>query len=340
MLKVGQLARRTGLTVRTLHHYDSIGLLTPSARSESGYRLYQRDDIARLYQIQALRRLGMSLADIGAFLAQPDAPFSTIVARQIDALGQQIAQATQLRSQLTRLQRQLEQGDSPALADWLTTLESMTMYDKYFTEEELQQLPLRDDDPQRVTAWAELVARVRALVEAGTPAADAQAQQLARQWMAMVERDTMAHPDVARRLDLLMTQEAVAQQRTGITPELTQYVLMAFSEFKLTIYARYLDADELHHMRANSGTRAREWLTLVAAVRTQMEAGAAPADAPVQALARQWLALFRDLAGDSPATRDKIRVAHEREPVLLTGTYMTADLLDFIRQSIATLPAA
>lgn len=46
MLKVGELAQRTGLTVRTLHHYDSIGLLTPSARSDSGYRLYQRDDIA------------------------------------------------------------------------------------------------------------------------------------------------------------------------------------------------------------------------------------------------------------------------------------------------------
>ena len=65
MLKVGELARRTGLTVRTLHHYDSIGLLSPSARSDSGYRLYQRDDIARLHQIQALRRFGMSLADIG-----------------------------------------------------------------------------------------------------------------------------------------------------------------------------------------------------------------------------------------------------------------------------------
>ena len=48
LLKVGDLAKRTGLTVRALHHYDSIGLLRPTGRSDSGYRLYSRDDVARL----------------------------------------------------------------------------------------------------------------------------------------------------------------------------------------------------------------------------------------------------------------------------------------------------
>ncbi|WFP48908.1 MerR family transcriptional regulator [Methylomonas sp. EFPC3] len=69
LLKVGELAKRCGLTVRTLHHYDSIGLLKPSARSDTGYRLYQRGDIARLHQIQALRQFGLSLAEIGDILA-------------------------------------------------------------------------------------------------------------------------------------------------------------------------------------------------------------------------------------------------------------------------------
>jgi len=59
-LTVGELAKRTGLTVRTLHHYHAIGLLTPSARAENGYRLYGRDEIARLHQIQALSRFGLA----------------------------------------------------------------------------------------------------------------------------------------------------------------------------------------------------------------------------------------------------------------------------------------
>lgn len=73
-LKVGELAKRCGLTVRTLHHYDQIGLLRPSARSGSGYRLYGRSDIARLHQIQVLRKLGLSLAEIGGWL--DEAPVS------------------------------------------------------------------------------------------------------------------------------------------------------------------------------------------------------------------------------------------------------------------------
>lgn len=63
LLKVGELARRSGMTVRTLHYYDSIGLLIPSARSDAGYRLYNRADITRLHHIQALRRMGVTLAD-------------------------------------------------------------------------------------------------------------------------------------------------------------------------------------------------------------------------------------------------------------------------------------
>lgn len=90
LLKVGELAKKSGLTVRALHHYDAIGLLTPSARADNGYRLYNRDDIARLHRIQALRGFGLTLADIGAYLTQPDKPLSDIIARQIAMLDVEI----------------------------------------------------------------------------------------------------------------------------------------------------------------------------------------------------------------------------------------------------------
>ncbi|MDQ3053793.1 MAG: MerR family DNA-binding transcriptional regulator, partial [Actinomycetota bacterium] len=57
--KIGQLARSSGLTVRTLHHYDHIGLVRPSARTPSGHRLYNDADIRRLYEVIALRDLGL-----------------------------------------------------------------------------------------------------------------------------------------------------------------------------------------------------------------------------------------------------------------------------------------
>src|ERR1041385_7125762 len=107
MLKVGELARRSGLTVRTLHHYDSIGLLKPSARSDAGYRLYNRDDIARLHQIQALRSFGLTLAEVGVCLASLGAALAPVVDQQIRALTRQIARAEELRTRLTHLQRQM-----------------------------------------------------------------------------------------------------------------------------------------------------------------------------------------------------------------------------------------
>ena len=54
--KVGSLASATGLTVRTLHHYDHIGLVSPSGRTPSGHRLYEESDVRRLYQVLALRQ--------------------------------------------------------------------------------------------------------------------------------------------------------------------------------------------------------------------------------------------------------------------------------------------
>src|SRR5512147_3099846 len=97
LFKVGELAKRSGLTVRTLHHYDAIGLLRPSARSDSGYRLYNRNDVARLHQIQALRRFGLSLAEVGASLAGSGVDLVSIVERQIRMLDESIAQSAMLR---------------------------------------------------------------------------------------------------------------------------------------------------------------------------------------------------------------------------------------------------
>ncbi|UQI47085.1 MerR family transcriptional regulator [Streptomyces sp. HU2014] len=67
-MKVGPLAQAGGLTVRTLHHWDTIGLLSPSRRTAGGHREYTEDDLVRLYQVPALRGLGLGLETIAACL--------------------------------------------------------------------------------------------------------------------------------------------------------------------------------------------------------------------------------------------------------------------------------
>ena len=100
---IGELAGATGLTVRTLHHYDSIGLLRPSDRSPSGYRLYGSEDVRRLYRIVALRQLGLGLKDIDAALAGEWADLRDAIARHLAEVQRQLAWSRTLEQQLRRL---------------------------------------------------------------------------------------------------------------------------------------------------------------------------------------------------------------------------------------------
>src|SRR5688500_8483895 len=70
--QVNDVAVAAGVSVRTLHHYDAMGLLVPSARTEAGYRLYTDQDLLRLQQILIGRELGLALEEIRRMLDEPD----------------------------------------------------------------------------------------------------------------------------------------------------------------------------------------------------------------------------------------------------------------------------
>lgn len=339
MLKVGELASRAGLTVRTLHHYDRIGLLVPSARSWAGYRLYDRDDVARLQQIQALRKLGMALAGIGAYLDRPDVSPLAIVTRQLATLDRQIDEALRMRVQLEALRAQLARGETPAIATWLTTLEHMTMYEKYFTKEELARLPLAHN-PDAAADWDALVAQVAALMQDGLDVGAPAVRQAALRWMALLERDTAGDPALLMRLDTMHTQEPSVQQHTGISPAMWAFVMRAIGEIKLEAYARHLNAEELACMRRHQQGRAAEWRPLVMAVQAQMAADPSPATPAAAALAARWYALFQDMVGPDPASVPRFRQAVESEPLLRQGRAMSDEMVVWLRAAQQAAAAA
>ncbi|CAI1693239.1 HTH-type transcriptional activator tipA [Serratia proteamaculans] len=337
LLKVGELARRSGITVRTLHYYDSIDLLVPSARSDAGYRLYNRADITRLHHIQALRRMGVTLAEVGAILARSGMTLTTVIEQQITMLEQQLVQTAALRDRLQHMHAQLTAGDEPELNDWLTTLELMTMYDKYFTADELVQLPFYQADPLRNQEWGELVSSIRQLIDRGVAPQELQAQALARRWMLMLERDTAGNPAFLTRLNAMHADEPSMREQTGITPAMTDYVTRAFAETKLSIYQKYLSAEEYAYVRQHYFTRLQEWPVLIAQFHQALNEGVPAESGQAKQLAAQWLELFQSYAGTDPATQMKIRQAMEREPTLTEGTWLTPPLLRYLQQAVAQL---
>ncbi|QSX40086.1 MerR family transcriptional regulator [Shewanella cyperi] len=106
---VSELARLAGVSVRTLHHYDEIGLLPPSGRTLGGYRLYGERDLLRLQQILMYRELGLKLARIRDIMTDPQHDLLTSLKEQYSQLGQHIAHFQRLRRMLDLAIVQLEQ---------------------------------------------------------------------------------------------------------------------------------------------------------------------------------------------------------------------------------------
>ncbi|HMS14593.1 MAG TPA: MerR family transcriptional regulator [Microthrixaceae bacterium] len=126
-LRVGELASATGLTVRTLHHYEEIGLLVPSARSAAGHRLYGDRDVDRLYRIRLLRGLGMGLDAIRVALDDGGWDLGGALQAHARAVARDLAATQRLNARLATLVAALDGASRSATDDLMQLLEEMTM---------------------------------------------------------------------------------------------------------------------------------------------------------------------------------------------------------------------
>ncbi|MEU3501554.1 MerR family transcriptional regulator [Streptomyces hundungensis] len=119
--KVGPLAQACGLTVRTLHHWDTIGLLSPSRRTAGGHREYTGHDIERLYQVLALRSLGLGLDTIAVCLDSGVDP-TRVLRDHRESVEAQLTALTNLRDRLVRIEEQAADGSAPTTSALIDAL--------------------------------------------------------------------------------------------------------------------------------------------------------------------------------------------------------------------------
>ncbi|MCK6983316.1 MerR family transcriptional regulator [Enterobacter roggenkampii] len=337
LIQVGELAKRAGITVRTLHHYEQTGVLLPSARSAAGYRLYNLADVQRLHMIQALAKAGLELAEIRDFLEQESLSLTELLDAQITLLDKQLRSIHTLRDRLVELRTGLLDDAAPDLESWLQTLELMNMYDRWFSKEELQQLPFAVQKDALSAIWSGLVAEANALLEYHIPVTDERAKDLATRWMERLEQDTAGKPEYLTRLNEMHSVEPQMQVQTGITPEMTDYITRAFAESKLSIWEKYLTPKEMAFTRKHYFDRMMEWPPLVAKLHQAQRENLDPASDDAQKLAENWLALFQSYAGTNPETQQKFRTAMQQEPHLMKGTWMTPAVLAWLQQAIGVM---
>ncbi len=199
MRTVGEVAELANVTVRTLHHYDDVGLVRPSARTDAGYRLYDGDDLERLQTVLFYRELGFALEDIRAVLDDPDYDRGRALREQRELLAVEADRLERMIHAIDDAVRAHEEG---------TTMSDEAMFEVFGAEQrELQREAGRrwgDTD-----AWAQSRRRATGRTRGDWEEIRAEGRRIIEQ-IATVYRDGAA-PDSEAAMDAV---EAHRQQIT------------------------------------------------------------------------------------------------------------------------------
>jgi DNA-binding transcriptional MerR regulator len=216
--RVGDLARLTGLTVRTLHHYEEVGLLEPASRTESGHRLYDETSVQQLYRVLALRSLGVSLIEVRRFI-DDDAVCASILQRHLEHVEREVEQLTLLRDRLRRICRR--PNSRLETNELLTTIELMSRLQRHVDARRLQAAsrPTRSAEKQ----WRALGDELRACKKAGVAPSAPSALKIARRARALIHEFAGGDPAILEALDHLRTADPPADL-AGWTPDLMSYL--------------------------------------------------------------------------------------------------------------------
>lgn len=234
-LTVSQLARRTGVTVRTLHHYEERGLLRPAARSGAGYRLYGEAELRRLQHVLSLKALGLSLDAIRASLAADAPTLAEAVRAQVGRMRETIAHQQDLLAGLEALARRLADGTPIDIDTLLSCIEASKQMENYFSEAQRTAIRRRrealgpDGMHAAEQAWPQVIAGMRAAMQLDKDPAAVEVRPLAAKWRALLHAFTGGDPGTAQALGRMYAEQPSVQRQAGIDPALLDYARRAIA---------------------------------------------------------------------------------------------------------------
>ena len=220
-LRVKEFAREAGVSVRTLHLYDRLGLLKPAALTASGYRLYGDAELERLEHIVLLRFLGFSLDQIRELLAGPRRPLRDALRMQRSVIERQQRRLAAAMAALAEAERRLSEDEQADL--WPTlrnVMEAFTMQNdwewtrRYYSQEALEKIGRFHAETPRETIeqgerdWSALIADVEEAASRGVDPASDEARALADRWRALLLQFTKGDAEIQRGLNRLWSDRA------------------------------------------------------------------------------------------------------------------------------------
>jgi DNA-binding transcriptional MerR regulator len=229
-LRIGEVAKQTGVSAKALRLYQQRGLLKPSAHSPSGYRLYGAEALARLMQIVLLRRSGFALSEIGTLLANDTRAAGTLLGRRIAALERELGHKHRTLAELRLVAQRASSGSTLPITQLLESIRMSTQLKVELSAAERAELQQRAEQLGGMgmglaeREWPELIASVRRAMDAKTPATDPGVIELAKRWHALVRAFSGGNAGIERKVGQAYVAQPEAMAAQGMDFEMFRYV--------------------------------------------------------------------------------------------------------------------
>ena len=212
-----EFAKRAGVTIRALHHYDRLGLLKPGGRTRAGYRVYSDRDFARLEQIVALKFIGFPLPQIRDILRRKHADLRAALEQQHRILAEKREHLERAMTAIERAEQVVAAGGEPDWEPFRKVIEVIQMQTRkdwmknYYTEEQLANLRRRWSPEVQAASergWADLVQDTEAAISQGEQPSGKTGLRLAERRQALLAMFTGADPGIEQSLKNLYADQA------------------------------------------------------------------------------------------------------------------------------------
>ncbi|MFS0726037.1 MerR family transcriptional regulator [Paenibacillus sp. 1P07SE] len=246
MVPIHELAKQTGITVRTLRYYDQIGLVKPRGKTEGGHRLYGEEEIKQLQQVQFLKSIGFRLQEIGTILSDPKWDWSSRLRKQMTYIREEQQKLAAMEAALRGVMHSetIEGEVSLSSIEQLIQLSGQSAEQKQryrsqlFDDQELalwERLPsVSRDDPDSLE-WIALIGQLKRLLADGAEPAGASVQRIIR---SMNDKTQETFGDAPEFLDKLWSARTSpeASRRLQLYP--LDPPLLAFIEAAYAVFAQ------------------------------------------------------------------------------------------------------
>ncbi|MBL7555328.1 MAG: MerR family transcriptional regulator [Bdellovibrionaceae bacterium] len=229
-MKIGELAESTGLSIRALHHYDEMGLLKPSCRSESGHRYYSKNDIIRLHKIISLKQLSLPLEKIGKIIGDSTIEIQEALDRQLEVLEKEIEQRLVIARRLRVSSDYIRLMENAELPDLVKVIKDLVTNESYFTKEQWDYFEKRGKElgdekiKYALMEIPKIIEEIQVQKDSGSSPSDQKVIQLIQKWGELLEYFIGNDPKIIEQAKKMHKENPDLKERHGITPELMEFI--------------------------------------------------------------------------------------------------------------------